>query len=78
MVSLSSDYSRQRELFWTNEVCEIPQGLGKTVESIALMCANESRDPEEKSTLIVAPLALLEQWKEEIEEKTVKTKDGRK
>ncbi|GAA5958411.1 hypothetical protein JCM3765_007868 [Sporobolomyces pararoseus] len=47
-------------------------GLGKTVESIALMCANESRDPEEKSTLIVAPLALLEQWKEEIEEKTEK------
>ncbi|GAA5877102.1 hypothetical protein JCM16303_006167 [Sporobolomyces ruberrimus] len=45
-------------------------GLGKTVESIALMCANESKDPAEKSTLIVAPLALLEQWKEEIEEKT--------
>ncbi|GAA5899596.1 uncharacterized protein JCM6883_005269 [Sporobolomyces salmoneus] len=47
-------------------------GLGKTVESIALMCANESRDPDEKTTLIVAPLALLEQWKEEIEEKTEK------
>jgi SNF2 family DNA or RNA helicase len=30
------------------------------------MCANESQDPQEKSTLIVAPLALLEQWKEEI------------
>lgn len=30
---------------------------------------NESRDPEEKTTLVVAPLALLEQWRSELEEK---------
>ncbi|GAA5878832.1 hypothetical protein JCM1840_000729 [Sporobolomyces johnsonii] len=45
-------------------------GLGKTVEAIAMLLLNESSDLQEKSTLVVAPLALLEQWKTEIEEKT--------
>ncbi|KAM0748722.1 hypothetical protein T439DRAFT_71167 [Meredithblackwellia eburnea MCA 4105] len=44
-------------------------GLGKTVQAIACMANNESQDPDEKTTLIVAPLALLRQWKEEIETK---------
>ncbi|KAK8869977.1 hypothetical protein IAR55_000547 [Kwoniella newhampshirensis] len=45
-------------------------GLGKTVQSIALMAANPSQDRRVKTTLIVAPLALLSQWKNEIESKT--------
>ncbi|KAJ9107372.1 hypothetical protein QFC21_000822 [Naganishia friedmannii] len=45
-------------------------GLGKTVQTIATMIANPSTDPTCKTTLIVAPLALLEQWKLEIEHKT--------
>ncbi|KAI5477304.1 hypothetical protein MNV49_006525 [Pseudohyphozyma bogoriensis] len=45
-------------------------GLGKTVQTIALMCKNSSNDPKEKTSLIVAPLALLDQWKEEILSKT--------
>ncbi|WWD15746.1 hypothetical protein CI109_100168 [Kwoniella shandongensis] len=45
-------------------------GLGKTVQSIALMAANPSQDRKVKTTLIVAPLALLSQWKNEIESKT--------
>ncbi|GJN91484.1 hypothetical protein Rhopal_004507-T1 [Rhodotorula paludigena] len=44
-------------------------GLGKTIEAIATCMLNESRDPEEKTTLVVAPLALLEQWRSELEEK---------
>ncbi|GAA5865523.1 hypothetical protein JCM8547_001276, partial [Rhodosporidiobolus lusitaniae] len=44
-------------------------GLGKTIEAIACCLMNESTDAKEKSTLIIAPLALLEQWKNEIEEK---------
>lgn len=37
---------------------------------IATMTANKSEDPAVKTTLIVAPLALLDQWKLEIEMKT--------
>ena len=37
---------------------------------IAVIAANRSRNPLNKSTLIVAPLALLDQWQLEIEMKT--------
>ncbi|KJA26761.1 hypothetical protein HYPSUDRAFT_35906 [Hypholoma sublateritium FD-334 SS-4] len=45
-------------------------GLGKTVQMIAVMVKNRSTNPSCKTNLIVAPLALLDQWKLEIEEKT--------
>ncbi|KAF7350506.1 putative ATP-dependent helicase C23E6.02 [Mycena venus] len=45
-------------------------GLGKTVQMIACMCKNPSDDPACKTTLIIAPLALLGQWKQEISNKT--------
>ncbi|KAG9008236.1 hypothetical protein FRB94_013596 [Tulasnella sp. JGI-2019a] len=51
-------------------------GLGKTVQAIALMAANppdldaeDQREDRRKSTLVVAPAALLDQWKDEIETK---------
>lgn len=44
-------------------------GLGKTIEALALILARPSRDREHKTTLIVAPVALLEQWKREIKTK---------
>jgi len=34
------------------------------------MVVNRSKDPTCKTTLIIAPLALLDQWKLEIETKT--------
>ncbi|KAJ1306287.1 hypothetical protein OPQ81_010989 [Rhizoctonia solani] len=46
-------------------------GLGKTMQTIALVVKNqpEKRNPR-KSTLVVAPAALLDQWKEEILSRT--------
>lgn len=44
-------------------------GLGKTIEALALILARPSRNHKRKTTLIVAPLALLRQWKREIETK---------
>ncbi|KAF9527621.1 SNF2 family N-terminal domain-containing protein [Crepidotus variabilis] len=45
-------------------------GLGKTVQMMAAMLMNPPKGKGSKTTLIIAPLALLDQWKTEIEEKT--------
>ncbi|KNF01813.1 hypothetical protein PSTG_04932 [Puccinia striiformis f. sp. tritici PST-78] len=45
-------------------------GLGKTIQMIATMVKNRSTDSKKKATLILAPLALLTQWKEEIAERS--------
>ncbi|KAF8632872.1 hypothetical protein AX17_004720 [Amanita inopinata Kibby_2008] len=45
-------------------------GLGKTIQMIAVMIKNCSQDPLCKTNLVIAPLALLDQWKLEIELKT--------
>lgn len=42
-------------------------GLGKTIEAISLIVARPSRDPIRKTTLVVAPVALMRQWEKEIE-----------
>ncbi|EMC99296.1 hypothetical protein BAUCODRAFT_41782, partial [Baudoinia panamericana UAMH 10762] len=49
-------------------------GLGKTIQMISLFVTRRSEDPRCKTTLIVAPVALLRQWKQEIE---TKVKPGR-
>ncbi|MCJ1401355.1 hypothetical protein MMC11_004567 [Xylographa trunciseda] len=41
-------------------------GLGKTIQAIALMVMKRSPDQQRKTTLIVAPVALLRQWESEI------------
>lgn len=41
-------------------------GVGKTVQALALILARPSKDPLRRTTLIVAPLALLRQWEREI------------
>ena len=46
-------------------------GLGKTVQMIATMVINQpGPDERNRSTLIIVPAALLEQWKDELETKT--------
>jgi len=45
-------------------------GLGKTIQMIATMVKNCSTDSKVKATLILAPLALLTQWKEEIADRS--------
>ncbi|KAJ5161391.1 hypothetical protein N7492_006783 [Penicillium capsulatum] len=42
-------------------------GLGKTIQAIALMVARPPTDPERHPSLIVAPKALMDQWRLEIE-----------
>ncbi|KAL2812499.1 SNF2 family N-terminal domain-containing protein [Aspergillus granulosus] len=42
-------------------------GLGKTVQAISLMVSRPSTDSERKTTLIIAPVALMQQWKREIQ-----------
>jgi SNF2 family DNA or RNA helicase len=41
-------------------------GLGKTVQALALLVSRKSEDPACKTTLIVAPVALMGQWAREI------------
>ncbi|KAF7715834.1 Uncharacterized protein PECH_006006 [Penicillium ucsense] len=42
-------------------------GLGKTIQAIALMVARPPPESERQPTLIVAPKALMEQWRREIQ-----------
>ena len=44
-------------------------GLGKTIQMLSLLVTHKSEDPRCKTTLIVAPVALMRQWKQEIEQK---------
>ncbi|KAL8698197.1 MAG: hypothetical protein Q9224_001959 [Gallowayella concinna] len=50
-------------------------GLGKTIQAIALMVSRRSIDPNCKTTLIIAPVALLKQWEREIQSKLKKDRE---
>ena len=44
-------------------------GLGKTIQALALMVSQRSNNPACKTTLIIAPVALMKQWEREIKVK---------
>ncbi|KAH7065246.1 SNF2 family N-terminal domain-containing protein [Macrophomina phaseolina] len=44
-------------------------GLGKTVQALSLIVSRPSEDPMRKTTLVVAPVALMRQWEREIKTK---------
>lgn len=44
-------------------------GLGKTIEALALILSHPAPEADPKTTLIIAPLALLKQWDREIASK---------
>jgi SNF2 family DNA or RNA helicase len=44
-------------------------GLGKTLQALAIIVENQAEDRSRRTTLVVAPVALLFQWKEEIADK---------
>lgn len=52
-------------------------GLGKTLQSISLILSNSKPDDKhpgvEKTTLVVAPLALIRQWEAELKEKIIES-----
>lgn len=44
-------------------------GLGKTVQALSLIVSRPSEDPMRKTTLVIAPVALMRQWEREIKTK---------
>ena len=52
-------------------------GLGKTIQALALMVSRRSTDPKRKTTLIVAPVALMKQWEREISQKLKTGRENR-
>lgn len=48
-------------------------GLGKTIQMLSLIVEHKSDDPRCKASLIVAPVALMRQWKQEIQQKIKKS-----
>lgn len=44
-------------------------GLGKTIQMLSLMVTRKSEEQRCKTTVIIAPLALMRQWKQEIKDK---------
>lgn len=49
------------------------QGLGKTVQTLALLLGERPGELDPSGTLIIAPKALMDQWKSEIESKSSKS-----
>lgn len=61
---LRAEFSRNRGGILADDM-----GLGKTVQTIALMYANTPKTGRQKQTLIICPVALLENWRTELEKR---------
>lgn len=70
---LAVEWMRQKETSATGTkggILADEMGLGKTIEMIATCAINVSDEPSCRTSLVVAPVALLQQWKEEIQNRT--------
>ena len=60
---------QQEESVGKGSILADDMGLGKTIQALALILSRPSDDKAVKTTLIVAPVALLRQWEKEIHSK---------
>ena len=57
---------KQEESSIKGSILADDMGLGKTIQALALILDRKSSDPTLKTTLVVAPVALMRQWQKEI------------
>jgi len=72
-IALTFMLGRERSTQRRNNCCggilADDQGLGKTLTTISLMCANKPMNAAPWRTLVVTPVSVLHQWKREIKGK---------
>ncbi|KAI3014151.1 hypothetical protein CBS147347_11523 [Aspergillus niger] len=59
--------TQMEQSHWRGGILADGMGLGKTVQTLALIVSRPPSSPDRRTTLVVAPTGLVPQWKREIE-----------